>query len=216
MQRLPSGTVQLFHLHVLRLCLLPAPAISSDVNSWTLQMLYLFGGWYIDHDVHCYKPFDEWTANFNGTANAVVGVEVVIPEGNRNAMGFCCPVQYVHWVMGSAPGHMLFSHVVDLMLDLQATAAADPNSAPGKQIDNPVMTTGPGMLTKAVEHFLALYDAYSLDIAIEDPQMVADLLVLPRTAVSVGGYGTANADANQIYVKHMFAGTWKHGGSGSW
>lgn len=183
---------------------------------WSYLMLYLFGGWYIDHDVHCYKPFDEWTAEFNGTANAVVGVEVVIPEGNRNAIGFCCPVQYVHWVMGSAPGHILYSHVVDLMLDLQATAAADPNSAPGQQIDNPVMTTGPGMLTKAVEHFLALYDAYSLDIAIEDPTMVADLLVLPRTAVSVGGYGTASADASQIYVKHMFAGTWKHGASGTW
>ena len=179
-------------------------------------MLYLFGGWYIDHDVQCFKPFDDFTANFNRSANAVVGVEAVLPEGNRNEIGFCCPVQYCHWVMGSAPGHALYGHVVDLILDSQVIATADPNSAAGKQKDNPVMTTGPGIFTKAVEHFMALFEAYPLDIALEEPQMVADLGVMPRTAVSVGGYGTDNAPAELIYVKHMFAGTWKHSHSGSW
>ena len=183
-----------------------------------LQVLYLFGGWYLDHDVTCLKSFDMFTANFNGTANAIVGVEAVVPEGNRNQIGFCCPVQYCHWVMGGAPGHALYSHIVDLMLDFQTIAAADPHSAPGKQIDNPVMTTGPGILTKGVEHFMALSEAYSIDIALTKPQMVADLGVMPRTAVAVGGYGTTSdhIPTDLIYVKHMFAGTWKHDKSGNW
>lgn len=185
---------------------------------WSYLMLYLFGGWYIDHDVQCYKPFDEFKSSFNNTAKAIIGLEAVVPGSNRNEIGFCCPVQYCHWVMGSAPGHTLFGHVVDLMLDVQAIAEADPESAPGKQIDNPIMTTGPGILTKAVEHFMALHDTYSLDIALERPEMVSDLGVMPRSAVAVGGYGTpaASADHSLVFVKHMFAGTWKHGNSGSW
>lgn len=185
---------------------------------WSYLMLYLFGGWYVDHDVQCFKPFDEFKASFNKTAKAIIGLEAVLPEANRNAIGFCCPVQYCHWVMGSAPRHALFGHVVDLMLDVQAIAAADPESAPGKQIDNPIMTTGPGILTKAVEHFMALHDVYPIDVALEQPEMVYDLGVMPRSAVAVGGYGTPakGADNALIFVKHMFAGTWKHGGSGSW
>ena len=183
-----------------------------------LQMLYLFGGWYLDHDVQCLKSFDDFTANFNGTASAIVGIEAVLPQSNRSQIGFCCPVQYCHWVMGGVPGHVLYSHVVDLMLDFQTIAAADPNSAPGKQIDNPVMTTGPGILTKAVEHFMALFDVYPVDVALEEPQMVADLGVMPRTAVAVGGYGTSVDDTptELWYVKHLFAGTWKDDKSGSW
>ena len=52
-------------------------------------MLYLFGGWYIDHDVHCYKPFDQWIKVFNGSAKAFVGVEAFLPEEPRHAIGFC-------------------------------------------------------------------------------------------------------------------------------
>lgn len=184
---------------------------------WSYLMLYLFGGWYIDHDVQCFKPLDEFKTSFNNTAKAIIGLEAVLPEDNRNAIGFCCPVQYCHWVMGSAPLHPLFGHVVDLMLDVQAIAEADPGSTPGKQIDNPVMTTGPGILTKAVEHFMALHDVYPVDVALEKPEMVFDLGVMPRSAVAVGGYGTdaASADNSLIFVKHMFAGTWKHGNSGS-
>lgn len=186
---------------------------------WSYLMLYLYGGWYIDHDVHCFKPFDDFKASFNNTARAIIGLEAVVPEANRNAIGFCCPVQYCHWVMGSVPGHTLFGHVVDLMLDVQAIAAADPESAAGKQIGNPIMTTGPGILTKAVEHFMALHDVYPIDIALEQPEMVHDLGVMPRSAVAVGGYGTpATTDNSLVFVKHMFAGTWKQqdGGSGSW
>ena len=118
--------------------------------------------------------------------------------------------------MGGAPGHMLYAHVVDLMLDFQAIAAADESSYQRQHINNPVLTTGPGILTKAVEHFMALYNVYALDIALEKPEMVADLGVMPRTAVAVGGYGTDSADTNLIYVKHQFAGTWKHAHSVSW
>lgn len=180
---------------------------------WSYLMLYLFGGWYFDHDVECLKPLEEMQAVFHHKARAVVGVEVVLPEGNRGAFGFCCPVQYCHWLMGSAPGHPIFGHVVDLMLDRQAIAEADPDSAAANQIDNPILTTGPGILTKAVEHYMALFDAYPVDIALEHPEMVGDLGVMPRTAVSVGSYGTSSADESQIFVKHMFAGTWKHGNS---
>ena len=140
----------------------------------------------------------------------------MLPEGNRGAIGFCCPVQYCHWVMGGAPGHMLYAHVVDRMLDFQAIAAADESSYQRDHINNPVLTTGPGILTKAVEDFMSLYNTYPMDVALERPEMVADLGVMPRTAVAVGGYGTDSADSDLIYVKHMFAGTWKHADSGSW
>ena len=185
---------------------------------WSYLMLYLFGGWYIDHDVQCFKPFNEFKTSFNNTAKAIIGLEAVLPEDNRNSIGFCCPVQYCHWVMASVPFHPLFGHVVDLILDVQAIAEADPDSVPGKQIGNPVMTTGPGILTKAVEHFMALHDAYPVDVAMTEPEMVFDLGVMPRSAVAVGGYGTDAASANKalIFVKHMFAGTWKDGSSGSW
>ena len=183
---------------------------------WSYLMLYLFGGWYMDHDVQCLKSLEDFKASFNHTAKAIVGVEAVLPEGNRGAIGFCCPVQYCHWIMGSVPGHPLFGHVVDLMLDVQAIAEADPVSNAAVQIDNPIMTTGPGILTKAVEHFMAMHDTYPVDVALKEPQMVGDLGVMPRTAVAVGGYGTDRADPGLIFVKHMFAGTWKHGNSGSW
>ena len=118
--------------------------------------------------------------------------------------------------MGGAPGHALYSHAIDLILDMQAIAAADPRSAPGSHIMNPVMATGPGILTKAVEHFMALYHTYTVDVAHEQPQLVGDLGVLPATAVAVGGYGTAHARKDQIFVKHMFEGTWKEATSGAW
>ncbi|KAL3132672.1 membrane-bound alpha-1,6- mannosyltransferase Initiation-specific [Trebouxia sp. C0010 RCD-2024] len=184
---------------------------------WSYLTLYLFGGWYVDHDVKCVKPFDKFAANFNGNASAIVGIEAVLKnEANRNKIGFCCPVQYCHWVMGSAPGHVLFGHVVDLILDFQIIAAADPNSAPGKQKDIPVVSTGPGILTKAVEHFMALFDVYTVDVALKAPEMIADLGVMPATAVAAGGYGTEDNTPELVYVRHMFAGTWKHGNSGSW
>ena len=176
---------------------------------WSHFMLYLFGGWYIDHDVQCFKPFEEFHAAFDHTAKAVVGVEAALPEGGWGAVGFCCPVQYCHWLMGSIPGHPLFGLVVDLMLDRQAVAEADQNSAAAHHIGNPIMTTGPGILSKAVEQYMALFDAYPVDVALETPEMVGDLGVMPRTAVSLGSHGTMVVDEAQIFVKHMFAGTWK-------
>ena len=123
--------------------------------------------------------------------------------------------------MGRAPEHILYAHVVDLMLDMEAIAAVDPDSISGKQIGNPVMTTGPGIFTKAVKSLLAMHDAYSIDIALESPHMVAHLGIMPRIAVAVGGYGTATAAADYFVsstyllahgnMHHLAVGRWPSG-----
>ncbi|KAL0019968.1 hypothetical protein WJX79_011140 [Trebouxia sp. C0005] len=61
---------------------------------------------------------------------------------------------------------------------------------------------------RAVEHYLALFDEYSLDVATgHHAEIVGDVGVFPKFALA-SPY-LSRAVYSQVYVKHMFAGSWK-------
>lgn len=195
-----------------------APALLSVFNQlkgversdfWRYLVLWSQGGYYIDSDINCMKPFSAWNAAFADQAKAIIGVESITLGSNRNDIGFCCPAQYSNWAMASTPGHPLFEHVIDLILDLHVLAAMDTSSNAAQQMDHVVYKTGPGALSRAVEHYLALFDKYSLDVATEHAELVGDMGVFPQVAFGSAGFGMSSAVYSQMYVKHMFAGSWK-------
>jgi len=131
---------------------------------WRYLVLWSQGGYYIDSDINCLKPFTAWDDAFLHQAKAIIGIESINPGSNRNHLGFCCPVQYTNWAMASTPGHPLFEHVIDVILDFYAVANRDESSleAQRRGRDHIVYKTGPGALSRAVEHYLALFDEYSI------------------------------------------------------
>lgn len=175
---------------------------------WRYLVLWSQGGFYMDSDINCYKPFSAWDEAFHNQAKAIVGIESINPGSNRNELGFCCPVQYSNWAMASTPGHPLLEHVIDLILDFHATASMDASSNAARRRDHVIYKTGPGALSRAIEHYLALFDKYSLDVATgTKAELVGDLGVFPK--VAIGSPKQSSALYSQVYVKHMFAGTWK-------
>lgn len=178
---------------------------------WRYLVLWSQGGYYIDSDINCLKPFTAWDDAFLHRAKAIIGIESINPGSDRNHLGFCCPVQYTNWAMASAPGHLLFEHVIDVILDFYAVANRDESSleAQRRGRDHIVYKTGPGALSRAVEHYLALFDEYSLDVATgHHAEIVGDVGVFPKFALASPKISTAVY--SQVYVKHMFAGSWKH------
>ncbi|KAL0032587.1 hypothetical protein WJX77_009429 [Trebouxia sp. C0004] len=177
---------------------------------WRYLVLWSQGGYYIDSDINCLKPFSAWDDAFLHRAKAIIGIESINPGSNRNHLGFCCPVQYTNWAMASTPGHPLFEHVIDVILDFYAVANRDESSLESKRRgrDHIVYKTGPGALSRAVEHYLALFDAYSLDVATgHHAELVGDVGVFPKFALA--SPKLSRAVYSQVYVKHMFAGSWK-------
>lgn len=173
---------------------------------WRYLVLWSQGGYYIDSDINCLKPFTAWSDAFLHQAKAIIGIESINLGSNRKHLGFCCPVQYTNWAMASTPGHPLFEHVIDVILDFHAVANGDGSSRRGR--DHIVYKTGPGALSRAVEHYLALFDEYSLDVATgHHAEIVGDVGVFPKFALA-SPY-LSRAVYSQVYVKHMFAGSWK-------
>ena len=174
---------------------------------WRYLVLWSQGGYYIDSDIKCVKPFTAWGEAFHHQAKAIVGIESINAGSNRNQVGFCCPVQYSNWAMAGTPGHVLFEHVIDIVLDFYAVAAMDGSSNVARHLDHIVYKTGPGALSRAIEHYLALFDKYSLDVATsKHAELVGDVGVFPKIAI---GSPADSAVYSQVYVKHMFAGSWK-------
>lgn len=175
---------------------------------WRYLVLWSQGGYYIDSDINCLKPFTAWDDAFLHQAKAIIGIESINPGSNRNHLGFCCPVQYTNWAMASTPGHPLFEHVIDVILDFHAVANQDASSLEAQRRDHTVYKTGPGALSRAVEHYLALFDEYSLDVATgHHAEIVGDVGVFPKFALA--SPNLSRAVYSQVYVKHMFAGSWK-------
>lgn len=177
------------------------------LDFWRYLVLWSQAGYYIDSDINCIKPFNAWGKAFCHQAKAVVGIESIDAGSNRNKLGFCCPVQYSNWAMAATAGHLLFEHVIDIILDFHAVAAMDGSSSVARHLDHIDYKTGPGALSRATEHYLALFDKYSLDVAThKHAELVGDVGVFPMIAI---GSPADSAVYSQVCVKHMFAGSWK-------
>ena len=176
---------------------------------WRYLILWSQGGYYIDSDINCMKPFSTWNPAFDGQAKAIIGIEAIEPGTSHGGGAFCCPVQYNNWAMASTPGHPLFEHVIDLILDQFSLTAMDQHSNAAQHLDHIVWKTGPGVLTRAVEHYLASFDKYSSDVATEHAELVGDVGVFPQVALASSDHAPSSAVYSQVYVRHMFAGSWK-------
>jgi len=139
--------------------------------------------------------------------DGAVGFESLCADRNRKISGnYPRMLQVTQWALAFAPKHWILSKV---LLMIHSRVLQDANGG----VHNILETTGPAVFTDAVEEFLQLR---GLDLAdVIHGALVDGLLILPIKAWAEAGGNckelgeTPNHYLNQVYVDHLFRGTWK-------
>jgi mannosyltransferase OCH1-like enzyme len=172
---------------------------------WRYCIIYLFGGVYTDSDTYCNTPLDLWTINHD----LILGIEANLPlevaetfgmdKIGHNHNGYV--VSVCNWTFAAKPKHNFFKK---LILDICN------NPVNGDVISN----TGPGRFTK---HAIDYFSGQDLSILNTD-NIYQDKSVL----FNIDKFGSNQSHSNSfknysnpfdcdddVYVVHMFDGTWR-------
>ena len=162
--------------------------------------LYEHGGVYADADTYCNQPLDKWI----GGCDLIVGLEALVSK--ENSLGFdnfaqLCNDNWVsvcNWFFAVKPKHPIMSKLINDIIN---------NPSDGGVLKN----TGPGRFTKwMIEHFGRNND-FSKDVV----KGKSKLLSINRFGSnqshsnSIKQADPFSAKNKDIYITHMFDGTWR-------
>mmetsp|Transcript_50455 Transcript_50455/g.151963 ORF Transcript_50455/g.151963 Transcript_50455/m.151963 type:complete len:367 (-) Transcript_50455:77-1177(-) len=202
-------------------------------DMWRYLVLYRYGGVYLDFDVECKRPIDEWgeaqgyfKANSTGRLGAMVGIEYRRPLKGKDR--YPDRLQFAQWTMASQPGHEIFYRTVELINETIGLIRAG-HPPPG----DAVYITGPVMFSRAVVEYMLNKGRFkpgqvvkapgNSDILVRDPAItsrtdlvVGDIAILHEDAFAYRGHNNneagRNANHSSVYARHWYAGRWKQKG----
>lgn len=212
---------------------LEVPVMRADL--WRYLILHRYGGVYMDGDVDCKRPIDQWNNVFGvgeseeGSKNwtkigAMVGIEFRRP---LRGYGTTKPprLQFVQWTMAGQPGHYIYYRTVELINETMAHIRSG-----GEPPGDAVYITGPVVFSRAVVDFMIKHGRLKAeqisenppgnhDILVDDPTLtfssdilVDNLALLHEDAFAYRRHNTGEAtdeDHPTVHVRHYFKGSWK-------
>ncbi|KAH6603213.1 glycosyltransferase family 32 [Trichoderma cornu-damae] len=178
------------------------------------------GGVYTDTDTVALKPIDAWIpAHLRDRVRLIVGIEFDRRDGGPWA-DIPHWLQFCQWTIAAAPGHPVFSKMVDRVLH----SLDDLSALHGLPIDQlhpesfEVMnSTGPAAWTDVVFEQLQEYKPILKDTKdlsfMEEPTLIGDILILPIDGFGMGQDHSASTNDGSIpdaaMMRHMFHGSWR-------
>ena len=187
------------------------PILKADLLRYLL--LYSHGGVYLDLDVSCETPMDEWIpSEYKHDIGLVVGWEFDIGWGDNIIR------EFVTWAMMAKPDSPhLWRVVEDILAFFEDTMAK--NSVPVQgltlaMVGDVVDATGPRRFTRSIiesmgESFHVKIEAFHNLLT---PKLVGDVLVLPgyAWAASANKYHDVLDTVPPPSLSHHYAGSWKN------
>lgn len=201
-------------------------------DMWRYLVLHKYGGVYLDFDVECKRPIDEWGQalglfpnNSTGRLGAMVGIEYRRPLGGIKK-GYPDRLQFAQWTMAARnPGHEIFYRTVELINET-ISLIRNGHPPPG----DAVYITGPVMFSRSVVEYMVKQGRLTPQQIVEAPGnrdiLVRDSTITSRTDLMVGdvailhedGFAYRGRNANEagsnanhstVYARHWYAGRWK-------
>lgn len=122
------------------------PSHIQRVDVFRILLVYLFGGFYLDLDVHCLKSLDELCGS-----NLVLGEEIRYSSIERKLLNFkfVSEVQVANYMFGSIPGHSFW---IKLLMEIINRS----DYIIRGEVDV-LKSTGPGVLTEVYQKNKHLY-----------------------------------------------------------
>ncbi|TLS24471.1 hypothetical protein PpBr36_08984 [Pyricularia pennisetigena] len=192
---------------------LTVPIFKADI----LRYLFLFleGGVYLDLDVSCDRPVDEWIPEqYKGKVSIVAGWEFDVGWGENFVR------QFATWTIMAKPNS---PHIWNVVHDIEKTMR---DKVREKSLDSPanltmpmlgdvVDVTGPRRFTRGVLDSLERKGLKPEDMTpyekLLEPKLLGDLLVMPGWAFSaMSNTYDAPFEKPPPLVTHHYAGSWKN------
>ncbi|PTB63451.1 glycosyltransferase family 32 protein [Trichoderma citrinoviride] len=178
------------------------------------------GGVYTDTDTVALKPVDAWIpAAARSRARLVVGIEFDRRDGGPWA-DIPHWLQFCQWTIAAAPGHPVFSKMVDRVLrsldDLSAAHGLPVGQLHPESFE--VMnSTGPAAWTDVVFEQLQEYNPLLNDTQdlsfMEEPTLIGDILILPIDGFGMGQDHSQSTNDGSVpeaaMMRHLFTGSWR-------
>ncbi|KAI6381628.1 hypothetical protein MCOR25_001101 [Pyricularia grisea] len=196
---------------------LTVPIFKADI----LRYLFLFleGGVYLDLDVSCDRPIEEWIpAQHKGKVSIVAGWEFDVGWGENFVR------QFATWTIMAKPNS---PHMWNVVHDIQKTmldkvrekGLASPANLTMPMLGDVVDVTGPRRFTRSVLDSLERKGDKPQDMTpyekLLEPKIMGDLLIMPGWAFA----GSSNTYEESFQkppglVTHHYAGSWKNNKGG--
>ncbi|KAK8055220.1 family 32 glycosyltransferase [Apiospora rasikravindrae] len=194
------------------------PGLKSDLLRYLI--LSVEGGVYTDTDTVCFQPIDRWIPEeFRDRARVIVGIEFDKLDG-PNWVDIPHDLQFCQWTIAAAPGHPLFTRMVERAItSLKETAALHGTTVAALQATSfeTMNTTGPAAWTDVVFEQIQLMDPSVQSLrdlsGMTEPRLYGDILVLP-----IDGFGMGQPHSNSTndgtippnaLLRHNFRGSWR-------
>jgi mannosyltransferase OCH1-like enzyme len=171
---------------------------------WRYCIIYLFGGVYTDSDTYCNIPLDKWIMSHD----LILGIEANLPKSiaetfGMDSLGFESNGKIItvcNWSLAAKPKHSFFKN---LIIDIC-------NHNNGDVLTN----TGPGRITKHAFKYFSGCDFNTLDNV--------DIVKGKSILFNINKFGSNQSHSNSyknyidpfncgndVYIVHMFDGTWR-------
>ena len=201
---------------------LRVPVFRSDLFRY--MILESEGGVYSDLDTDPRKSIRDWLpAALKPHIHLIVGIEYDQLE-DEAGFGVTDRIQFCQWTMAASRGHPLMKRIVSGAVDALHGLALRSNTtiAQLEPSDDEVLSvTGPRIWTRAVLDTISLATGtnmtYQNVTGMTEARLFGDILILPINAFGAGqDHSNSNRDdtADDIYVRHMWQGSWRHGWNG--
>lgn len=170
---------------------LDVPVMRADM--WRYLILHKYGGVYLDGDVDCKKPIDQWGEIFgvkmrrsaggnNNNGNwtsigAMVGIEYRRPLRHpQYATKYPPKLQFAQWTMAGQPGHYIYYRTIELINETVAHIRSG-----GEPPGDAVYITGPIVFSRAVVDFMLLRGRLKAKQISKNPPNLHEILVDDQT-----------------------------------
>ena len=176
--------------------------------------MYYYGGVYADNDVELKQPLENWTLN-NTDVGLIVGLEFNLNVSRRKRD------QIVQYVFAAVPRHPVIGNTLTTMLNnIREERTTGNVYYRNYGINAKVLArTGPIMLTRVLDEYLANFHVTIRDIAkMKRAYKVpgSDVLVLPVESFNPKRAGNPLEVPGLTMIKHYFEGRWAQRKRGSW
>ncbi|KAI0021681.1 alpha-1,6-mannosyltransferase Och1 [Xylariomycetidae sp. FL0641] len=195
------------------------PGLKSDLLRYL--MLSEVGGTYTDIDTIALKPIDDWVPDaLRPLVRVIVGIEYDKLDSELGWVDIPHVLQFCQWTIAAAPGHPLFSAMVDRALASLRELASKYDTTIGElQLTSfeTMNSTGPAAWTDVVFRQLQLEDRNLLHLAdlsgLPRPRLYGDILVMPIDSFGMGQPHSHSTNDGSIpdtaLLQHNFRGSWR-------
>jgi mannosyltransferase OCH1-like enzyme len=209
---------------------LPRKVMQADM--WRLLILHHYGGVYLDMDVECKKPIEQWGESFgiiklNGS-NWSTSAKATNNDGgdDRQLIQLMAGIEFEHsqftnWAIAANPNHPILYKAVEMIVQRASTLpslAGPANSNTTKLNDDEVIQmSGPKLFSAAIiQHFVntgyfpdnqpATVGNATFWHKYKINTLVGDVAILNKQGF---GYNGDPGSMSELFVRHGFAGRWR-------